>query len=121
MGTGGAGVDGCRRESWYAVEKMFFGVVGKVMGLGKADVGGDGDVGLGAQGVSDPADTQFSDAVDAVDAGDRICCLVDQARVHRVQQSGADLANRRAEHAKDPTSDNLVCSAGSGDQREGVA
>jgi hypothetical protein len=55
---------------------VLFGVVGEVVCLGEADVGSDGDVGLSAQRVPDPADAQLPNAVDAVDAGDRIRCLV---------------------------------------------
>ena len=46
---------------------MGFGVVGEVVGFGEAQVGGDGDVRFGAQGVSDPPDAQVGDAGDSVD------------------------------------------------------
>ncbi len=54
----------------------------------------DRDVGLGAQGVPDPADPQVPHGLDPLDAADRGGGLVDQIRVDRVHQSGSDLGHR---------------------------
>ncbi len=73
--------------------------------LAHGQSGVDGDVGLGAQGVSDPSDLYVPDLGYAFDGRDGGCGLVDDAGVHGVHQSGADLADRGAEHPEDRDGD----------------
>ncbi len=62
---GRPGVDVGRGEAGNGVDESLLGVVGDVVGLDQAQVPGDGDGGVGAQGVPDPAQPQIGDVADA--------------------------------------------------------
>ncbi len=96
VGGGAAGMHGGGGEAGDAGERVGFGVVGEVVGLGDGQVVGHGDVDFGAQGVSDPADAEFLDVVDASGAGDGRGCLIDAVGVDGVHEAGADLSGRGA-------------------------
>jgi len=105
VGAGRAGVHGRRGEPAHLVEQVCFGVVGQVMSLGQGEVGGDGGVDLGAQGVPDPADAELTHFVDAAHAGHGGGGLVDQYRVDGVHQAGGDLTDGGAQHPEDRDGD----------------
>jgi hypothetical protein len=75
---------------------VLLGVVGDFVGLADREPGIGGEVGFSAQGVPDPADPQFADLVDALDADEGAGGLVDEVRVDSVHQTGADLGERRS-------------------------
>ena len=105
MGSGRADVNDGGEEPGQLLEKVFLGVVRDVVSLDQGEVGGHGDVGVGMQGVADPAQPQVSHLEDAVDRCDRGPGFVDQGGVDRVHQPRTDLGDRGPEHAEDRDGD----------------
>ena len=84
-------MDRGRSEPADVCEQVLFGMVGEFMGLGESEVGRNCDVDFGAQGVSDPADAQLPDTLDALDGSDGPSCRVDESGVDGVHQPSAHL------------------------------
>ena len=82
-------------------QQLVLGLVGERVGLGDCQLGVGRDVGFGAQPVADPAQPQLPDPPDPVDGAEGVGRPVDQRRVDRVHQPGADLGECRAQHAQD--------------------
>lgn len=63
------------------------------------------DAGLGAQGVTDPAQPQVIDVLDALDGAQGCPSRLDELWVDSVHQSGTNLSDRGPKNAKDRDSD----------------
>jgi hypothetical protein len=67
--------------------------------------GGDGDIGLGVQGVTDPAKTEVVDGKDIAGSEDGVPGSPDERGIDSIQQARADLDDGGAEHSEDGDGD----------------
>jgi len=96
-----AGVDGRGIQPWHIGQQVGLRAVSDVVCGYKAEPGGNGDVGFGAQPVTDPPKAERADVHDPLDRRDRGGAALNQMGVDAIHETRTNLPKRGSQDPGD--------------------